>query len=163
MPADLAPAAPVTRRADAERLWMLGGAFTILADAASTDGRVGVVEQEIPAGVATPLHRHPEAETFIVLAGGIRVLLDGAVHEAGAGDVVHVPSEAVHAFATGPDGVRMIGLSSPAGHEAFFRDGGVPAAGPGLPPAGPPDMDRLMAAAAANRVEILGPPPAELA
>jgi quercetin dioxygenase-like cupin family protein len=142
---------------------MLGGAFTVLADASSTGGAVGAVDQTLPAGMVTPLHRHPEAETFVLLEGSIRALVEGAVHDAAAGDVVHIPSGAVHAFGTGPGGARLIGLSSPAGHEEFFRAAGVPAQGPGLPPAGPPDMDRLMAAAAAHGVEILGPPPAELA
>jgi quercetin dioxygenase-like cupin family protein len=144
-------------------VWMLGGLFTIRADAAATGGRCAVIEQLLPARIVTPLHTQPEDETFYVTEGAISVLLEGRRIDAGPGDAVHVPGGAVHAFAVTSRVARLIVFSSPAGHEEFFRAAGVPAPERLLPPAGPPDMERLMAAAGATGVEILGPPPAELA
>jgi quercetin dioxygenase-like cupin family protein len=56
----------------------------------------------IPAGGIVPLHSHPEPETFIVISGDV----EGLVHTGddlrwiplGAGDVLHVPGDARHAW-----------------------------------------------------------------
>lgn len=146
-----------------DEIWMLGGLFTIRADGATTGGRCAVIEQLLPAGMVTPLHTQPEDETFYVREGTIALLLDGRRIDAGPGEVVHVPGGATHAFAVTSEVAHLVVFSSPSGHEEFFRAAGVPAAERALPPAGPPDMERLMAAAGATGVEILGPPPAELA
>jgi hypothetical protein len=44
-------------------------------------------------------------------------------------------------------------------HAAFFRAAGDPAAELTLPPPGPPDMDKVMAAADRYKIDILGPLP----
>jgi quercetin dioxygenase-like cupin family protein len=147
---------------DGDAYWLLGGLFTILADGAATGGRAGVTAQHLPGGMTTPLHRHPEDETFHVVEGAIGVLLDGRRIDVEEGGVAHVPGGATHAFTVVSETARLVVFSAPAGHEEFFRAAGVPAPERTLPPPSPPDMDRLMAAAQAHGVEILGPPPAEL-
>ena len=52
----------------------------------------------------------------------------------------------------------MLLMATPAGFERFVRALAVPA-GPGSPPAGPPDMGQLLAMAAEYRIDILGPFP----
>jgi hypothetical protein len=74
-----------------------------------------------------------------------------------------VPDGATHTFRVVAPEARFIVICHPAGQEELFRLAGEPAAGDGLPQLdGPPDMQRLVQAAAAVGSEILGPPPAEL-
>jgi hypothetical protein len=53
---------------------------------------------------------------------------------------------------------RILTVTS-ARHECFFRAAGDEAQRRTLPAEGPPDMERVMAAAQEYGVEILGPPP----
>lgn len=74
-----------------------------------------------------------------------------------------MPDGATHTFRVVAPEARFIVICHPAGQEELFRLAGEPAAGDGLPQLdGPPDMQRLVQAAAAVGSEILGPPPAEL-
>ena len=52
----------------------------------------------------------------------------------------------------------MLTFGAPAGHDTFFR-----LAGDREPVAGPLDMERMAHAAQAACVELLGPPPFEMA
>jgi hypothetical protein len=56
---------------------------------------------------------------------------------------------------------RWLTVSTPAGHERFYRAAGQPAGERALPPAGEPDMNKVQAAAHEHGVELLGPPPGE--
>ena len=56
------------------------------------------------------------------------------------------------------DDARLLNITTP-GHERFVRAAGDPAAATGFPPAGPPDMPRLLNAAEAFGTAMLGPPP----
>ncbi len=53
---------------------------------------------------------------------------------------------------------RVLVLTTPQ-HERFFRAAGEPARARTLPPEGPPDMEKVEAAAQEFGVAILGPPP----
>lgn len=142
--------------------WFFGTLLVVKASGADTDGRYCLVEQTGRRGVITPLHRQPsDAEAFYVLDGHLR-FWDGAGHsiDAPPGAFVHVPAGQPHAFAVESSFARWLDLTTP-GHEAFFYAAAEPAPRYELPPAGPPDMDKVMAAAAAHGVEILGPPPEE--
>jgi hypothetical protein len=57
-------------------------------------------------------------------------------------------------FRADSETAHVLTLSTPGGHEEFFRTAGDPV---GTPP-GPPDFARMSAAAAAG-FAILGPPP----
>ena len=138
--------------------------MTILADAASTDGRISVVDCHAPGRSGPPLHRHDSNETFLVHEGEVAFVVDGAIQRCGPGELAHVPGGAAHTFWVLSDEARMTVICNPAGHEELFRHAGGPAQGDGLPPRpdGPPDIGLLMRAAAAAGATILGPPPADL-
>ena len=60
--------------AERERIWFFGGTVGVLVTGADTDERYAIVEQHLPAGIATPLHAHPDdEESFVVLTGEVVV------------------------------------------------------------------------------------------
>jgi quercetin dioxygenase-like cupin family protein len=143
-----------------ERVWFFGGVVSVMATGDHTGDRYAVVEQHLPGGTVTPLHRHREdEESFVVLSGEIVIKAgDAAPARLAAGGFVHVPAGMPHAFAVTSPEVRLLNITTP-GHERFIRAAAEPA-GAGFPPAGPPDMQRLLPAAGAYGTDILGPPPA---
>ena len=153
--------APYTRSSEeGEAFWFFGGLVTVKASAQQTGGRFALTEQLFPGGIATPLHSQPEDdESFYVLEGEVTFYLeDGQPLPAYAGAFVHVPAGVPHAFQVNSDSARILNVTT-AQHERFFRATSDPAPERVIPPEAPPDMDRLMAAAQAYGVEILGPPP----
>jgi quercetin dioxygenase-like cupin family protein len=145
---------------DGEALWFFGTLATFKATAEQTGGQYTLIEQVAPRGVATPLHVQPEDhESFYVLEGELTFYLeDGRPIPASAGSFVHIPRGAPHALQVDSDIARFLDLTTPQ-HEYFMRAAGEPAQGRVLPPAGPPDMERVGAAAQEYGIEILGPPP----
>jgi len=140
--------------------WFMGGRMTVLLSGADTGGALNAIEQVLPAGLATPLHVQPEDdETFVLLDGEIELWEEGELRRASAGQAVFVARGTQHAFRVVSDGARLISFGTPAGHEQFFALGGEPAADGSTPPDAPLDMAKMAQAAAAARVELLGPPP----
>jgi quercetin dioxygenase-like cupin family protein len=84
----------------------------------------------IPPGVAVPLHSHPDAEDFIVISGEVQALRQGTGGydwiELKAGDHVHVPGNARHAWrnSTGASFVTYIITTAKLGR--FFQEVGRP-------------------------------------
>lgn len=151
----------ISAMAERERIWFFGGTVGVLATGADTDERYAIVEQHLPADTATPLHAHLEdEESFVVLAGEVVYQVgDDAPVRVGVGGFIHVPAGVPHAFRVTSDGdARLLNITTP-GHERFVRAAGDPAAADGFPPAGPPDMPRVLAAAEKFGTAILGPPP----
>jgi hypothetical protein len=95
-----------------------------------------------------------------VLAGAVVYQVgDDAPVPVGVGGFIHVPAGVPHAFRVTDDGAaRLLNITTP-GHERFVRAAGDPAGTDGFPPAGPPDMPRVLAAADEFGTAILGPPP----
>jgi quercetin dioxygenase-like cupin family protein len=147
---------------EGEALWFLGTRATIKASADTTAGRVGVIEQLAPQGSGSPLHvHHNEDEWFYVIDGELTFLVGGERIVAGAGGFVYGPRGIPHIFmVTSEEPSHFLLVAEPGGFENMVRAAGVPATAPGLPPADapPPDMEKLGAAAAAQGIEILGPP-----
>jgi mannose-6-phosphate isomerase-like protein (cupin superfamily) len=155
--------APIALAQDeGEALWFLGTRATIKASADTTDGRVCIIEQLAPTGSGSPLHVHAnEDEWFYVMEGELTFLVGGERIAAGPGGFVYGPRGIPHIFqVTSEAPAHFLLVAEPGGFEAMVRAAGVPAAAPGLPPADspPPDMEKLGAAAAAQGIEILGPP-----
>ena len=149
-----------------ETIAFLGETLAIRVRGEQTGGAFALIEHLLPRGLATPLHLQlHEDETFYVLDGEISVYVDGALSRAAAGDVVWLPRGVPHAFQVESEGAHLLALSTPAGHERFFRLAGEPAATLALDAEStrPPDLARMQAAAAQTGVEILGPPPFETA
>ncbi len=155
---------PYAQDADqAEALWCLGELQTVLAAAEQTGEVFSLVEHEARAGHAPPWHRQPrDDETFYVLAGEITFWAETAerpFRRACAGGVVFIPRGTPHAFRVETETARWLTVSTPGGHERFYRASGDPAGQRTLPPASEPDMPKVAAAAAEHDVELLGPPP----
>jgi mannose-6-phosphate isomerase-like protein (cupin superfamily) len=152
-----------TRALDAgegEAVWFLSNRVTVKATAASTGGAYGLIEALLPPGFSPPLHvHHREDESFWVLEGRFTVVCDGRTIAAGPGSYVFVPRDAPHTFVVEGDAPgRLLTLLTPGGSEAFFVAAGRPAAGDGLPPAGPIDLAALARVAPQFGLEIIGPP-----
>ena len=127
-----------------------------------TQGRYAMVEAVVAPGAGAPVNRHPqEDEAFVVLDGEFEFVIDGETHRATRGDVMPIPGGAKHGFTNvGDRPGRVIIFNSPGDtHVAFFTQAGDPVSEDGwdFPEAGPPDMPRVMAAAAAAGVEIFPP------
>src|SRR3954469_2673428 len=155
----------MTRQRLPEHLWFRETRVTICADAQSTAGALAAIDFLAPEGSSPPLHRHPGAETFLVIEGEVAFLVDGTVERVTAGESTFAPGGSTHTFRILSPEARMIVVSTPGGHEQLFRMAGTPALDDGLPPTddGPVDMAEFAKGAGSVDVEILGPPPAELA
>lgn len=145
---------------EGEALWFFGSLAIVKASAEQTGEKFSLVEQLAPGGMATPLHVQPEdEESFYVLEGELTFFLeDGKPIPARAGSFIHIPKGVPHAFQVDSETARLLNLSTPQ-HEQFYRAAGEPAQSLVLPPPGPPNMDKVGAAAQRYGVEILGPPP----
>lgn len=143
----------------AEAFWFLGTLATLKADGARTASTLSVVEFTHPAGFATPLHVHQaEDEAFYVLAGAMRGVCGAQPWHATAGSFVWLPRGIPHGYAVeGEEPLRTLAISVPAGFDRFVAEVGERAAQRVIPPPAAPDVEKLLAAAAAHGQEILGP------
>ncbi len=53
-------------------------------------------EIRIPAGTRAEAHTHPNEQFIYVLSGQCRMVIEGDERVVGAGDLIHIPAEAVH-------------------------------------------------------------------
>ena len=146
---------------EGDALWFLGTLVTIKSSAESTDGRVGVTENLAPRGGGSPLHIHRnEDEWFYVMEGELTFWVGGETIVAPAGSFVYGPRSIPHTFLVTSDEARFLLVVEPAGFEGFISQIGEPAAELVIPPPpdAPPDMEKMVAAAAEYGVEIIGPP-----
>jgi hypothetical protein len=66
-----------------------------------------------------------------------------------------------HGYAVdGNETLRTLAFTVPAGFGRFVAEAGTPAGERTLPPAGEPDIEKLLAASAKHNIESLGPPEA---
>lgn len=145
---------------DGETVWFLASRMTLKATAESTGGQYGLIEAEMPPGFSPPEHiHHRENESFYVLEGQLTFRCADRTFAASAGSYVFFPRDVPHSFVVEGDApARILNITTPGGGEGFFVAGGRPAEGPGLPPAGPPDLEALRAATVAYGSELVGPP-----
>jgi quercetin dioxygenase-like cupin family protein len=140
-----------------------GDTYTFLALTAETDGAYFVLEGLVPPDAGPPPHiHHDQVETFYVVEGQLEIMLDGQVHQANAGDFMHVSKGTPHSFLNrSQTPAKIIATFVPAGKaEQFFREAMEETKDRN---ATPPPLDdamiqRMMAAAEHNGVEILPPP-----
>jgi steroid delta-isomerase-like uncharacterized protein len=113
----------------------------------------------MPVGFSSPYHTHTrEDESFYVLDGEMAFVVDGEWHRAKAGSFVFGPRNLAHGFKVlGNRPARMLLLASPGGFERFVLELAEPLG----TPAGPPDMAKVMEAAARFGMEVHGPLPEE--
>jgi quercetin dioxygenase-like cupin family protein len=123
--------------------------------------RFSLIENVGPSAGESPYHvHHNEDEAFYVLEGEMTVYIGGEKIKAEPGTWVYGPCEVPHGFRIeGASSARFLLLNTPAGFEQFFVEVGEPARELALPPAKPPDMERLMSISPQYDIEILGPLP----
>ena len=145
---------------EGEAVWFTTNRITIKATAESTGGAYGLFESLIAPGSSPPLHvHHREDETFWVLEGELTMVCGDDTFSAGPGSYAFLPRGVPHTFVVeGDRPARMLTLLTPGGGERFFVDVGRPPEGEGLPPAGPPDIEKLKRVGADYGNEIVGPP-----
>jgi len=126
----------------------------------AVDGRVSLTEFLFPHHASPPLHTHPQDESFLVLDGELTVQANEQRFEVGPGATAVFPTGVAHSFRVDSDTARVLVLSTPAGLEYLFRDAGVPASAPTLPPADTPrpPRDELARIFSAHGQVTLGPP-----
>lgn len=158
LPDDVMPY--VLNQGEGEHLAAGRQVFTLLSTQRATGGGFLTVSTEGGPDAATPLHYHNRhTEAFFCVEGQMTMWLDGVQHTLTAGDFVHVPPGAVHAYRLDSPRTRFLGVLSPGISEPFFRALCEPwpsAAPPGLPL--PYRLDRVAPAADMLDVHFLGPP-----
>ncbi|MGH2614365.1 MAG: quercetin 2,3-dioxygenase [Thermomicrobiales bacterium] len=145
-------------------VWYAGWLVTFLATGEETGGAYSLTEVagRRDASAAPPLHIHTrEEECFYVVAGTITCYVGDQVIAVPAGSYIVLPRDVPHRYELASEDARLLNLCVPAGFENFYRVLSEPARelAPPPRPEGPPDIERLLAAAADHGVEILGPPP----
>lgn len=146
-------------------VWLMGMLATFKAISAETGGAYSVYVATIPLRTGAPLHiHHQETEAFYVLEGELEFVAGERAIRAGSGDFLHVDKGMIHGFTNmGPAVARYLGIVTPGGlHEQLFAALGEEATVETLPPppAGPPDMARVIELARRYHTEVL-PPPAQ--
>lgn len=150
----------VSLAGEGETVWFLQNRMTLKATRESTGGAFGLVESWIAPGSSPPLHVHRrEDESFFVIEGVLRFRVGDEEAVLGPGGFVFAPRNIPHTFVVESETpAHVLTLLTPGGGERFFVDGGRPAEGPGLPPPGPPDIEKLKRVAPLYGDEIIGPP-----
>lgn len=145
---------------DTEAVWFIGCLATIPASGAQTGGKVAVVEFTHPAGFATPQHMHNnEDEAFYVLEGAMRGYCGEHTWHATRGSFVWLPRGIPHGYAVeGEETLRTLAITLPSGFDRFVVEAGEPAGARELPPTGPVDTEKLLAAGNRHGIDTLGPP-----
>src|SRR5215212_6882302 len=148
-------------REEGPAVWFLGTLVIMKATGEHTGGAFGLIDNLMPAGFASPYHMHRnEDESFYVVEGEMTFYVGEQRVKAGAGAFVYGPRGVPHGFeVNGTEQARILLQNYPAGFERFPVEVGEPAKELSIPPAEPPDMERLMAIAAKYEIEILGPLP----
>ena len=148
-------------REEGQAVWFLGTLVIMKATGEQTAGAFGLIDNLMPGGFASPYHMHRnEDESFYVVEGEMTFYVGEESVKAEAGAFIYGPRGVPHGFEVdGTEPARILLLNTPAGFEGFPVEVGEPAKELTIPPAEPPDMDKLMAIAAKYDIEILGPLP----
>ena len=85
---------------------------------------VTVIVVDAAPGEGPALHFHAYPETFVVQAGRGRFQLDDEVVEAGAGDLLVVPTGTTHGFRSlGPENLRMVAIHASPRFDTVWVEG----------------------------------------
>ncbi len=143
-------------------LWHLGALLVFKALGEETNGQFWALEGFADRSMAVPLHAHThEDEIWYVLDGEIRFVTDTGEQIGKPGSFVFIPRHVPHTFQILSETARWFGIGTPAGLDQWFFETGEPAQGLTLPPppAGPPDVEAIVASLKRYGTDTLGPPP----
>lgn len=154
----------VVPAARGKAFWFLGHLFDFKLIGENTSGAYCLFDHVVaPAPhIGAPPHMHHNAdELFWVFDGTFTFRLAEQTVEVTPGSVLFVPRGLLHGFSNaGTTPGRLLVFVSPAGFEKFVEEAGEPAKSRSLPlpPAGPPDLEKLIRLARKYDIEIVGPP-----
>ncbi len=142
-----------------------GDVYTILASSAETDGDYIALEALVPPDGGPPPHiHHDQIETFYILEGEMEIMVGDKIHEAQAGDFVHISKGTPHRFLNrSKTTTKMIFTFVPAGDiEEFFRESFKETTDRNAPlePLTEEFIQRMLASSERHDIEILPPPQA---
>jgi quercetin dioxygenase-like cupin family protein len=103
---------------------LFGVRFGYKVTAAESDGRLALLEVEIPGGTLVKPHTHTlEDEFSLVLAGTIGARIGDRVLEAGPGTYLMKPRGVPHAmWNKDKEPVKVLEILSPGGLEGYFEE-----------------------------------------
>jgi len=154
-----APTGAIDTPVDDRLRWFVGTLNRVVASTADTAGTFGLMEQWAPRGFSPPTHVHHREDSAIhLLEGEMTVRLGDAERRIVAGETAFLPRDVPHTFLVESDGAHFLEIVTPGGFEGFHIDASDPAPSATLPPPGPPDVPRLLAAIGPYGAEIVGPP-----
>ena len=140
--------------------WFLNTLTINKLEGEHTHGELAIVDHRVPAGFAPPPHVHTGVdEAFYILDGEFEGFCGDTEWTAGPGSLVFLPRDVPHGFRVSDAGPgRTLIIVAPAGFERFVAALGEPAADLTLPEPEAPDVERVIALAAAHGIQILPPP-----
>jgi quercetin dioxygenase-like cupin family protein len=103
---------------------LFGVRFAYKVTGAESDGRLALLEVEIPAQTLVKPHTHTREDEFsLVLAGPVSARIGDRVLEAGTGSYLSKPRGVPHAmWNPGSEPVKVLEILSPAGLEGYFEE-----------------------------------------
>ena len=114
-----------------EMVQVLGPTITFLTPPDGSGDAPCVMRGTIPPGDLVPLHSHAEPETFLLESGELEAFAGpGEWLRLRAGDVLHVPGDAPHAFRNDCREPAVTIVVTTARIGRFFREVGRPSADP---------------------------------
>jgi quercetin dioxygenase-like cupin family protein len=145
---------------EGEHIWFLGALVTIKVPGEAVDGRCTLLEFLLPQGGSPPLHSHPAEETFTMIDGSLTFVAGEERFLAEAGASWIVPRGVRHTFRVESETARLVAVYAPAGMDHCFRNAGLPAAGPMLPPPDAPTrpLEEMEEAMRNHGHDNFGPP-----
>ena len=135
-----------------ETVSCFGVRVDILLTGEDTEGAYATYRCVAEPGRGAPLHVHLiEDEAFFVLEGQFAFQCGEEMFTAGVSSQVRLPKGIPHAFQCIGEvpGIAFV-VSTPGGHENFFRDAGM------LPP-GPPPLEEAIALCRRHNIELVLP------
>jgi quercetin dioxygenase-like cupin family protein len=143
-----------------EPRWFIDNLARVHIGHGETGGRSCLVEVEGRRGDMPPLHiHHRDDETFYVLDGTLTLFQPGTEVVLEAGSAFRAAKGIPHVYRVDSEQARWLAFCEPGGFDSFVLEASVPAESAELPPPGrPQDLDALAVAAAAEGIELLGPP-----
>ena len=143
-------------------LWFAADLYTIKAAGEDTDGTFTLFELTAAPRFGPPPHiHHREDEVYYVLEGEFEFLDNDRAFTAGGGAGVYLLKVRPHNHRKARGmAARALGVNTPAGVEEFIEEGGEPATDPSSSPPPPEaqDLERLVALAPKDGIEVPPPP-----
>jgi quercetin dioxygenase-like cupin family protein len=115
---------------------------------------IAMIERTAPQGSMPPLHRRDADEIYRVVDGEVQFFIDADAVVARRGDVVVAPRGSARSFRVASETARWLVLTRVSSLDRFVDFGRAVAA----PASAAPELPGIAAMAAANGIEVLGPP-----